>query len=348
MGIRDRSKAKKRGGGFKYTPRTTQQMQARASQQGGARDSYIRDEFKLFNAKGGNYSIRILPPTWDDADHYGKDVFVHYNIGPDGGAFLCLDKMNNETCPICEERNSAEKQGEEELAAAMKPTKRVLVWLIDRDKENEGPKLWAMPWTFDRDLSACAIDKKTQEVYQLDDPDEGFDVSFEVTGSGTTKKYIGIQLDRRPSPLSDDEDEQEEWLEYVSEHPAPDCLVFADEERVAKALSGGVKLRNDNDKDKDGGRKSSKQSDDKAGKGRPTKTKSRKSELPDVDDLDWETIHDLEEDDLEALADREEIDLEDVESDDWADFICEELEIEKPRKSSMRDRIKNMRNKDRS
>jgi len=348
-------------GGFKYRARTAEQVKNRASQSGGSRDAFVQDDVKLFVPKTGDHSIRILPPTWDDADHFGLDVFVHYGIGVDGSAYLCLHKMKGEDCPLCEERGRAEKEGEEELAAALKPTKRVGVYVIDRNNEKEGPKLWTMPWTFDRDMCAQAVDKKTGEVYNLDDPEEGYDVSFTIEGQGQTKKYIGIQIDRRPSPLSDDEDMAEEWLEFIQSHPIPEILNYFEPEALEKAVSGGVRLR-DNKDGKDKAKPAAKgkveerprrgkkdevdeQDEDlkrlEQGKGKRSKKKSF-----DVDDYDWDTVHEMDEDELAELIEEAELDPDDIDfDDDVADQVCELLEIEQPKKkaSGLKDRMAKLR-----
>ena len=220
---------------FQYKPRTTEQLNKRASQKGGLRDSFIKDEYQFFTPKG-NMKIRILPPTWTDTpEHWGLDAYVHYNIGPDNAAYLCVKKMKDEDCPICLERLQAEKEGEADYAKALAPTKRVLVWLIDRNNEDAGPLIWSMPWTVDRDICKLSIDDAGEIVY-LDDPENGYDVLISKEGEGQTTKYNGIQIARRQSALG-----KEVWLDYAIQNPLTDCLHYYDAEYIKSIFIGKPK-----------------------------------------------------------------------------------------------------------
>lgn len=331
-------KSKKR---FEYKPRDADAIQRRASA-GGNREGFLADGVKTYTPKEGQHTVRILPPTWDGADHYGYDVWAHYNVGPDGGAYLCLQKMQNEHCPICADRARAIKEGDEELEMALKPRQRVGCWVIDRDNERDGPMLWLLPWTLDREIVQQSQDKKTREYYNLDSPEEGYDVSFERQGKGQTTKYIGVQLDRRSSALSDDDETVAEWLDFIQKNPVPDQLVFQDEARLAELVGDGLsapKASRDKAKKEDDDRPRRKRSDDDDDDKKPSR-KSRddddddkpkkKSKKIDVDDLDWEKIHDMDEIELLALAEQEGIDLKDADTEEEAaDVICEELKISK-------------------
>ncbi len=114
----------------------------------------------------------------------------------------------------------------------MKPTRRVLAWIIDR-KDEKKTLLWPMAWTVDRDISKVARDRQTGELYQLDHPEAGYDVSFDVEGEAATRKYTGIQLARRPSSVS------EQFLDFIVSHPLPDCLIWRSYAEMLELLSPG-------------------------------------------------------------------------------------------------------------
>lgn len=329
-------KSKKR---FEYKPRDADAIQRRASA-GGNREGFLADGVKTYTPKEGQHTVRILPPTWDGAEHYGYDVWAHYNVGPDGGAYLCLQKMKNEHCAICADRARAVKEGDEELELALKPRQRVGCWVIDRDNERDGPMLWLLPWTLDREIVQQSQDKKTREYYNLDSPEEGYDVSFERQGKGQTTKYIGVQLDRRSSPLSDDEETAAEWLDFVQKNPVPDQMVYQDEAKLEELVGDGLsapKASRDKAK-KDDDRPRRKRDDDDDDK-KPTRKardddddddRSKKKGKIDTDDLDWEKIHDMNEAELIALAEQEEIDIGDADTEEEAaDAICEAMKITK-------------------
>ena len=92
---------------FKYNARTVEDVQRKAKQSSGRYDSFLTDEVSWFKPKSGENVIRLLP--WLNAadkdfkaldkkwgNHWGIDIIVHNNVGPDNGAYLCLDKMNGE------------------------------------------------------------------------------------------------------------------------------------------------------------------------------------------------------------------------------------------------------------
>lgn len=228
------------GGGFKYKIRSKEQVRKRAEQKGGSFDSYLRDGLNAFTAKEGDHRVRVLPPTWDEADHYGYDLWCHYNVGMDKQSYLCLEKHGRGECPVCAERRRAEKD-DPDYAKALAPSRRVLVWIINRDDEASGPLLYGMPWTLDRDIAAVCIDKRTGEHLLIDHPTKGFDIDFQRTGSQLQTKYIGIKVARTSTPIHPDQKKMKEWLDFVTENPVPDCLRFYESEYIQRIFEGGEK-----------------------------------------------------------------------------------------------------------
>lgn len=319
------------GAKFKYRPRTADEVNQRKSQTGTGREGYIRHDIKLWVPKEGDNTVRILPPTWEDASSIGYEVWVHGWIGPDNSSFLCLEKMKGQTCPICEERKDVANSDDEELLNNLKPKKRVAMYIIDRAEENKGPQLWIMPWTVDRDIASVMLDSK-DGVLPVDSPDEGFDLSF----SKEKKKgqqffdYVGIKFARKPSPLSDDESEAEEWLSFIQENPIPDVLVYADPDKMrsifrassseeektssSKTVVAGVSDDEDEEDEKPVRRQSA------ALKKTPPKTSASYT---------WEEIHAMDEDELLEVAQQHDVDMdEEFDSlEQAADHVCARLGI---------------------
>lgn len=230
---------------FKYRARDESQWERRANQKGSGQTGIILADYQIYQPKKGDNWVRILPPTWDDPDHYGIDVYVHYGIGPDRASVLCLQNMRDQPCPLCEARGRAERAGDEDLVGQLKPSKRVLVWVLDRKDEQKGPQVWAMPWTLDRDICKISRDKRTGEVFMVDHPDEGYDITFEREGEPPAVKYVGLQLSRRPSSVP------QEALDYVEQHPVHETLSWRDYDDV-KALYEGATGQRDDDAPKQG------------------------------------------------------------------------------------------------
>jgi hypothetical protein len=218
---------------YAYQPRSASAWEKRANQQSGEFEAFIKDEYQTYKPKKGDNVIRVLPPTWPDAEHYGIDVYVHYGVGPSRASVVCPSQMKRERCPVCEARNRALKLGNEEEAQELKPTKRVIVWLIDRLDEDRGPLLWAMPFRLDRDFAKLARDKQSGEIYAIDHPDKGFDLSFDRTGEGIKVQYGGLSLARRPSAVA------ESHLAFIDKRPVPETLLWRDYAEIKRLYEGG-------------------------------------------------------------------------------------------------------------
>lgn len=222
---------------FQYKPRSAKVVEQRASQQGTMFDAIIKSQYKTFKPKKGENSVRIMPPTWEDADHYAMDVIVHRNVGPDNQSYLCL-KMQGKPCAICEERLDLVKHRESDAAKAIRPVDSRVAWVIDRDKEKEGPMVWVFGWTMDKNIALLCRDRRTGEVLFIDDPEEGYDFSFSKDGEGIHTQYRGEQVDRRASPLHDRDKQAEEWLDYIMENPLTDVLNFYSYEHLMEVMHG--------------------------------------------------------------------------------------------------------------
>lgn len=343
---------------FSYQKRSAEQVNKRAAMSSRDYDNYLVDEVKMFKPNDGPNTIRILPPTWPNPEHYGIDIWVHYGIGPDEQAYLCSDKMKGEPCAICEERARARQAGEDEdYVKQLSPTRRALFYLIDRDKEREGVLAWAAPQSVDQSITTISVDRKTQDVLPIDDPDNGYDVEFDRTGKGMTTKYVGMAIARRESPLGDSK-----WLQHAIDFPLPQMLKFYDFDHIAKALGGGGRHTSSRDKedDRDSARSSRDHGRDqdspRRGSDRASERESsRRNEEPEYT---WESIHAMSGDELDDLCGAvdtlSKVDPNKADNDeDLADWICEvwgiEKEVPKAARStakeepSTRDRLRSMR-----
>lgn len=227
--------------GFVYKPRTATQIKERATRKSSRFDSIYKPGVDTYRSKQGDNLFRYLPPTWDDSDHYGYTIFTHFGIGPDNSTYLCLRKMLNKPCPICEAQKEAKDAGENDEASKLNYSERIVSYIIDRDADDpEKPLVFEQSWTQDRDVVSLCMNERTGEILMIDHPDNGFDVSFKKTGAGLRTKYYGYQIARDASPIHDSEKAQDEILEFVKENPIPELLNFYDYDYLKGVLSGAV------------------------------------------------------------------------------------------------------------
>lgn len=219
-------------------------------------DKIVKDHIKLWKPNDGINIIRIVPATWKNPEHYGYDLYVHYGVGPERQSYLDLTKMLDKPDPITEEHGEALREGDQKYAKDIESKRRCGIFLVDRENEKEGVQFWAMPWTIDADLNKLAVDKRTGETLNIDDPEDGYDIEFEKTGKDRNTKYEAVAIARRSSPLG-----SRKWLEYAQDNPIPDQLVYFDYEHIAKAFGGGGSHRGREDE------REERDADDRGGRG---------------------------------------------------------------------------------
>lgn len=330
---RDRSGQGKRGGGrkFHYRERSAEDVTRRQEAGRGGGASFIEGDFNRFSVSDGDNLIRILPPTWDDAEHFGLDLYVHYGVGPENGAYLCPKKMQGEECPICDAVKEADADGDEKLARQLAPSHRVLYWVIDRDREKDGPLLWASPYrSIDKEIASQMVDKRTGEVLNIDDPDNGYDVSFTKTGKADRTRYEGVQISRHSSDLGRNADD---WLDFITENSLPSILKFVDPDEIEDVFNaGGSRHERDHGGSDDGAVHSRRERSERGRRPDP------EPEAPE--DLTYEEVMDMDINELCELIDEEGLninpdDYPEDEVDELAEDVAGELELEpapKPRR----------------
>lgn len=238
---------KKSRGKFRYRgdKRTVESVVRKSKQSGGMYDSYLLGDVQLLKLKEGDTTLRILPPSWPEEDDkewgdgWDIGIWIHFGVGPDNATYLCLDKMGKGTCPICEARRDADEDERDQL----KPSWRALAWVIDRSNEKAGPQVWSMPVSVFREINLRSVDKKHNTPIPIDSPSEGYDITFSREGTGIKTKYEAFEVDRDSTPLHDDEEVEDKWLDYIEEHPLPDILNFYEPGHIEKVLFGKATAR---------------------------------------------------------------------------------------------------------
>ena len=254
---------------FEYQRRTYEDTQERATQRGGSFDSWLKNVPTFKPAQGLN-TIRFIPIPRDVAErigtkHYAMDVFVHYNVGGDKSSYPCLEAMRNQRCPVCEYRRQleAEKADKDEIKELV-ARKSVVAYIVDRNDERNSPKVWAMSYTLDKQFSQLSMDVDDKTFLPIEDPDEGYDVSFHREGQQLLTKYSGEKIARKPSYLARSEEEQDRILNYVTENPIDSVIEYYSAADMDAALNGRASdsPSSDRGRDEDRGR------DRDAGRGR--------------------------------------------------------------------------------
>lgn len=340
-GSREAEHDDRRGGGrssgsgssYRYEGRSAEDVKKRASMGANDFDKIVKDHIKMWKPNDGDNRIRLLPPTWPKAKHFGYDVYVHYGVGPDRQSYLDLHKMLNEPDPITEarERARAERDPDEKYVKDLDSKRRVGVYLIDRDNEREGVQFWAMPWTVDRDIVTVSVDRDSGGVLPIDDPEEGFDILFTKKGQKDRTEYTGVQVARRASRLG-----SPEFLDFAVDNPIPDQLLYFPYDHIAKAFGAvgeGRERDRGRDDDRDGDRRGGRDDrDDRSARRDDGYARGRDRDARGGAKLDWESVHAMTMRELEDLVENERLKIDPREArdeDDLADWICDVMQIKK-------------------
>lgn len=229
---------------YRGKDRTADDISKKAKESTRDYDGVFKPGLSVYKPKEGENCVRILPSA--DPEHPDWDLVIHthYNVGPGNARYLCLSKMKEEDCPICDALSSFDEDEQDQLRVQ----KGSVCWVIDRDNEKAGPQLWSIPFTKVRnEIYERSVDKKSRTPILIDDPEEGFDVSFFRKGTDQRTQYSGVEVSREPSSLHDNPKTQDRWLSYVTEHPLMDCLNFFEAEYIKKVLFGKAAKKKDED-----------------------------------------------------------------------------------------------------
>jgi len=197
---------------------------------------------KMVKWKDGINIARILPATFKSpSGHFAMQVYEHRYVGSENSHYLCLEKMRNQRCPICEaERKVRDREDDKDRADKLRARSRWVMYLLNRKDEQN--KLQAFIWDiWDRaneEIMAVTQDYKTGAVIHPEDLDNGYDLTFRRTGSGDRTQYGGWMFDREPSPAADSVEDINTVQAFIEEHPLDTMLRFYDAEYLEKVLYG--------------------------------------------------------------------------------------------------------------
>jgi hypothetical protein len=167
------------------------------------------------NEKQGSKRIRILP-TPDGSSPF-KEVWFH-EMFIDGKWIKLYDPgMNdNERSPLNEVHEELTLDGDKELAKTYKSRKFYIVKVVDRDKEEDGPKFWRFKHNYKNEGILDKIIPIWRNKGDITEAEKGRDLILEMTKAKTNqgKEYTVIQtvMYDDPTSLHEDNDTKNSWV----------------------------------------------------------------------------------------------------------------------------------------
>lgn len=194
------------------------------------RDKLERLGFPQYKPKKGSNFIRIVAPS--SKGRFGKVIELHRNVGANGSVRICMKKMFDEPCAVCdyivklkEQKVSSTQIGELESG------KRILLFVVDvtnKETEDEGPKWFDCPPTIYISICDLSKDKRGGATIDVSHPVNGKDIEFERKEK-KGNPYCGYKLiEAEPIP--------EWWHENLPQFD--DVLLIPSYDEVAKECSG--------------------------------------------------------------------------------------------------------------
>jgi len=193
---------------------------------GGAQNKMSQDErmkkyFALLlsdKEKSGQRRVRILP-TPDGSSPFKEAWYHEIQVGGQWQKFYDPGKNDNERSPlneVYEELMSTGKESDKELAKQYKSRKFYIVKVIDRDKEEDGPKFWRFKHNYKNEGILDKIIPIWKAKGDVTDPEKGRDLIIELTKtkSGKNKEYTSVStvMYDDPTPVHTDEATAKSWI----------------------------------------------------------------------------------------------------------------------------------------
>lgn len=160
--------------------------------------------------RGVRNIVRVMPPYDEEGICILRRV-LHYGFEMDGRnrAFPCLEDnepwLEASPCPVCHvvDKMSKGDKDEREAAGELKAASaKFVVNIVDCKRPEKGVQLWSSPLSFGRYFISLLEDEDIEDVT---DPDEGYDIIVEVSGKGRGTKY-DFRMKPKPSKIK-----YEEW-----------------------------------------------------------------------------------------------------------------------------------------
>lgn len=303
----------------------------------------VDGEVQFFSPAEGRNRINIIPYIIKSKNHplvkkgefeigdkdYVMDVFVHRGVGPSEATVLCLKNTYGKPCPICEQSAILRKQGKEDEAGALKPSRRVFYNVQDLKNPDTLKVFEASHYLFEKELIDEARDDDEGGFVDFADEEAGKEIKFRC--SKVTKGKLEFNEFKSFSFEDRDDNIPDELLEKAISFD--EIMNVPTYEEVEKILYG--RDEDDEQDDEETEKKSSKKTtvndDDEQEEPEPKKTTKKKVVVDEDEDED-------EDDDNESPAKKsakKSKQVEDEEDDEYEDEYSGKEESVK--KSSKKD-----------
>ena len=200
---RKKSRSSKRRYDSKKLQNRLKRSQERA--QGGMKSVVSADaEVQMYRPKDGGHIVDIIPyeagefdPIVEEGDPtYTLEIWVHPQVGVDKQVVLCMERMFNEQCDICDHRQALRDKGaDEEIWKKLWPKGRHLYNVVSYDKgeEEKGVQIWDVSYHYSEKhiipLSKRPTRGGKERTVNFADPVDGKSIAFTIEPAKSKNDY---------------------------------------------------------------------------------------------------------------------------------------------------------------
>ena len=166
----------------------------------------------FWNPKVGKHQIRIVPSAFDSKNPF-KELKFYYGIT---NKVMISPSNFGEKDPIALFAGKLREEYNKEnfvLAKKLDPKNRVFAPVVVRGEEDKGVRLWQFGKQVYEELLALAVD---DEIGDYTDIVNGRDLTVETVGpesTGTPYNKSSVRVRLKSTPLSENKDEAQTWLD---------------------------------------------------------------------------------------------------------------------------------------
>lgn len=193
---------------------------------------------------------RVLWPK-GDKDSFYSEGYLHFGLGADGKSVATCPKTwgSKEKCPICEyvdQLQASKNKDDQKLAKDIKAKRRIYINVINRDDEEETPKVLPIGVTILKGLLETICDA---DYGDITDPEDGRDITITRKGQGLKTEYSVL-----PKPKSSEASENQTPEEIEQAMTDLDSLFIKKSYEELQAILDGEDIDSDDeDDDEDAG-----------------------------------------------------------------------------------------------
>lgn len=194
-------------------------------------------DVEWFKPTKGDYTVRILPDK-DLGNNFFTEVWAHWGVGPKGDTRITCPNLTEGAglpCAICEAIEELKASGDKDdkkIADRITPNPQFMVAMVDRDKMEDGVKVWTAPPTvlkiWRRDIQ--------DEGLTFWSIDEGTDFIISLDTSKQINDYSMSRFKRKDTPLADTDTEMVAIIEQIPD--LAELITYPSYDETLAAMTG--------------------------------------------------------------------------------------------------------------